>query len=167
MTFDPLQLVNKKRRWACTHRPDQRQVDIKLRLRQNLKSHLLAIVSHLIIKIVTTVGRQVRGHIRANRQNLLALGVGTVSLNGAKGRKVTPEDQWNSPEYQAARNARSAVESLIFTLRYKFHLYRFSRRGIEDVRIEMYEKVIVHNLWRAVLLRGRAAREKPAQLKAA
>ena len=104
----------------------------------------------------------------SNRENLLALGIATVSLNGAKGRKVTPDEQWDSPEYQAARNARSAVESLVFTLRYKFHLYRFSRRGIEDVRIEMVEKVIVHNLWRAALLRERAAAgEKQAQPKVA
>lgn len=103
-----------------------------------------------------------------NRADLRSLGIETVSMNGAKGRKITPEDEWSSPEYETARNARSAVESLVFTLRYKFHLYRFSRRGIEDVELEMYEKVIAHNLWRASLLRERAAaQDRVALLKTA
>jgi IS5 family transposase len=103
-----------------------------------------------------------------NRRELLKLGIATVSMNGATGRKVTPDEEWASIEYEAARNARSAVESLVFTLRYNFHLYRFSRRGLEDVQTEMYEKVIAHNLWRAALLRERAAaQEQEAARKAA
>jgi len=94
---------------------------------------------------------------RPNRQALAELGVQTISMNGATGKRITPEQEWESVMYEAARNKRSAVESLVFTLRYKFHLYRFSRRGIAAVRTEMYEKVIAHNLWRAAVLRKRLA----------
>ncbi len=76
--------------------------------------------------------------------------------------KVTPEKEWNSPEYKEARNDRSAVETAVFTLRFKFNLYSFSRRGIEDVQTEMYEKIIAHKLWRMAFLRKRAATLKKA-----
>jgi IS5 family transposase len=95
-----------------------------------------------------------------NRQQLLELGIKTVSMNGAKGKKITSEEEWNSAEYETARNERSAVESLVYTVRYKFHLYRFSRRGLENVTTEMYEKVIAHNLWRSALLREQAASQQ-------
>lgn len=98
---------------------------------------------------------------RLNRLALEALGVRTISMNGAKGKRITPEDQWSSPAYEEARDKRSAVESLVFTMRFKFHLHRFSRRGIDAVTSEMYEKVIAHNLWRAALLRKRAAAAAP------
>lgn len=98
----------------------------------------------------------------SNLEALKALGVETVSMNGSKGKKITPEEQWDSPAYGEARNKRSAVESLVFTMRFKFHLHRFSRRGINAVRIEMYEKVIAHNFWRAALLRKRAADTAPS-----
>lgn len=104
---------------------------------------------------------------RANRKALLDMGVGVVSMNGATGRKVTPEEEWASPLYERARDDRSAVESLVFTLRRKFHLHRFSRRGLDNVVTEMYEKVIAHNLWRAALLRKRAAAQKPVVFPAA
>lgn len=92
-----------------------------------------------------------------NRRILEKLGVETISMNGATGKRITPEELWESVAYGQARNKRSAVESLVFTFRFKFHLYRFSRRGIVAVRTEMYEKVIAHNFWRAALLRKRAA----------
>lgn len=99
---------------------------------------------------------------RLNRLALEAIGVQTISMNGAKGKHITPEDQWSSPAYEEARDKRSAVESLVYTMRFKFHLHRFSRRGIDAARSEMYEKVIAHNLWRASLLRKRAAAADPA-----
>lgn len=104
----------------------------------------------------------------ANRRTLAGMGVEVISMNGSKGRQITPEEEWDSLPYEQARNGRSAVESLVFTLRAKFHLHRFSRRGIDAVRIEMYEKVIAHNFWRAALLRERAAaRERGANSEAA
>ena len=77
----------------------------------------------------------------------------TVSIGGSKGKKITPEIEWDSPEHQQARNARSAVESIVFVLRYKFHLDSFTRRGLEGVTAELIEKVIAHNFWRIAYLR--------------
>jgi len=96
---------------------------------------------------------------------LKKLGFENVSVNGAKGKAITSEEDWDSEAYREARNARSAVESLIFTVRYKFHLYRFSRCGIEEVRAELTEKVIAYNLWRAATLRRSMA--EPAAMRPA
>lgn len=103
---------------------------------------------------------------RINRKALQDLQVDIISMNGSTGKRVTPQQEWESDLYKQARNKRSAVESLVFTLRFKFHLYRFSRRGISAVRAEFYEKAIAHNLWRAVLLRKRAAAQEPPQAAA-
>ncbi len=81
------------------------------------------------------------------------MGIEIVSIGGAKGKKITQEIEWDSPEYQQARNARSGVESIIFVLRYKFHLDSFTRRGLEGVTAELTEKVIAHNFWRIAYLR--------------
>jgi len=96
------------------------------------------------------------------RIKLLRLGIKTVSINGSKGKKITSIEEWESVSYQSARNARSAVESMIFTLRYKFHLYRFCRRGIDRVSAELIEKIIAYNLWRTAYLKKRPAQKKAA-----
>ena len=83
-----------------------------------------------------------------NRQKLLGKGVKAISISGAKGKKITPVRSWNSKAYQEARRERSAVESVIFTVK---HLYEFGdvkRRGIEEVTAELLEKVIVYNFAR-------------------
>lgn len=84
----------------------------------------------------------------ANRDKLFELDIKAVSINGAKGKRLTPDEQWNSGLYGHLRNQRSAVESLMFTLKYCFHFDRMARRGLEQVNAEMLEKVIAHNLWR-------------------
>jgi transposase, IS5 family len=79
-----------------------------------------------------------------------------VSISGSKGKKIIPDELlWDTASYQDARQNRSSVESLIFTLRYKFHLWCFSRRGLDGVRSELTEKVIVRNLWRSAYLTSR------------
>jgi hypothetical protein len=78
-----------------------------------------------------------------------------VSLGGSKGRKLIPEDEWNSEAYRQARNDRSAVESLIFCLKHTYEFGRLHRRGIEAVRAELLEKVLAYNAHRIRLLRGR------------
>ena len=83
-----------------------------------------------------------------NLQALKDMKIKTVSIGGSKGKKITPEAEWNSAKYQDARKARSAVESIIFVLRFKFHLSSFTRRGLEAVTAELLEKVIAHNFWR-------------------
>ncbi len=47
------------------------------------------------------------------------------------------------------------------------HVHRFSRRGLNDVRAEMYEKVVAHNVWRAATLRKRAAAQEKKALTVA
>lgn len=89
------------------------------------------------------------------REELLAMGIAVVSISGSKGRKLISDAEWHSEQYVAARNGRSAVESVIWVLRHNFALYRFSRCGLAAVRIELQEKILVHNLWRCALLRRR------------
>jgi len=94
---------------------------------------------------------------RKARETLKELGIEVVSISGSKGRKLISDSEWESEEYVAARNARSAVESVIWVLRHNYTLYRFSRCGLTAVRIELQEKVLVHNLWRCALVRRRKA----------
>ena len=96
------------------------------------------------------------------RKELKEMGVKVVSINGSKGKKITPEKEWESAAYKEARNGRSAVESIISTLRSKFHLSRFTRRGIERVRAELTEKVIAHNFWRIAYLDNKSRLKKVA-----
>lgn len=83
-----------------------------------------------------------------------ALGVKVVSISGAKGKKLLSEE-WEQPEYKAARNRRSAVESLMFCLKFSFHFGRTGRKGIERVRHELMERCLAYNLCRIRLLRMR------------
>lgn len=91
------------------------------------------------------------------RSKLLELGVKHVSISGSKGKRITPEEDWNSPLYADLRRRRSAVESLMFTTKFHFDLGQFHRRGHQAVREELLEKVIAHNFWRMALQRDRAA----------
>src|SRR5271165_5979650 len=40
-----------------------------------------------------------------------------VSIGGAKGKKIIEAQQWKSQPYRQARAERSAIESLVFTLK--------------------------------------------------
>ena len=80
------------------------------------------------------------------------MGVKTVSIGGAKGKKLTPEFEWGSNEYKQARNDRSAVESTIFTLKYIFEFGKLRRREINNIRAELLEKVIVFNFYRMIFI---------------
>jgi hypothetical protein len=104
---------------------------------------------------------------RQARETLKAMGIEVVSMSGSKGRKLIPDSEWESEEYVAARNARSAVESVIWVLRHNYMLYRFSRCGLAAVKIELQEKVLVHNLWRCTLVRRRQAADADPAAKAA
>lgn len=75
-------------------------------------------------------------------------GVEVVSFSGAKGKKVTPEEDWLAEAYREARRKRSAVESVIFQLKRCFEFGRLVRRGIEKVREELTAKVIAFNFYR-------------------
>lgn len=86
------------------------------------------------------------------RKACLGLGVGDVCLSGAVGKKITPDEIWESDEYIAGRKKRSAIESLMFTLKYVFEFGRLRRRGLENVRAEMTEEIIAYNIRRKIQL---------------
>ena len=105
------------------------------------------------------------GYASKDGRNLvLDLGVRIVSISGSKGKKLIGEEDWESEEYRDARNDRSAVESLIFVLKYCYHFGRMGRRGIEAVRAEMLEKILAYNCCRIIYERKT---ERLQQLKQA
>lgn len=79
------------------------------------------------------------------RKEVLELGVKDVSFSGAVGRKILGEELWKDEKYTEARRNRSAVEALMFSLKYTVHFGRLRRRGIEAVKCEMLGKVIAYN----------------------
>jgi IS5 family transposase len=76
------------------------------------------------------------------------LGVKSVSFSGAKGRKLHGDEEWNSLAMCDLRRSRSAVESLIFTLKHNHEFDRMKRTGLQAVRAEMLEKVLAYNFRR-------------------
>jgi len=87
-----------------------------------------------------------------------------VSISGSKGKRITPQADWDSPAYLDARRNRSAVESLMFVLKYVFGLKRFRRRGLEEVRGELLEKVIAYNFCRMSYIRKLRQKEYEVKL---
>ena len=89
----------------------------------------------------------------AGKRNVENKGVGIVSINGAKGKKITPKEEWESNSFIDARNNRSSVESLMFTIKHNHHFGRVMRRGIIAVRSELLEKVLAYNFCRVIEIR--------------
>ena len=100
---------------------------------------------------------------RAGRATLQARGVKVVSISGSKGKKITPVEDWDSEAYAVARDDRSAVESLMFTIKYGFDFGRVARRGLENVRAELLEKVLAYNFCRLAACRRAADTPQRAQ----
>jgi len=94
------------------------------------------------------------------RDYLLGCGVSVMSLSGSRGKKLIGEEDWESEEYQEARDDRSTVESLIFILKYCYYFGRMWRRGLEAVRAEMLEKVLAYNCCRIIHERQKKRREQ-------
>ena len=88
-------------------------------------------------------------------------GVKTVSISGAKGKKITPVEDWESDFFREARDNRSSVESLMFTIKHNHNFGRVMRRGIIAVRAELLEKVLAYNFCRLIETRKRKA-ESPS-----
>jgi hypothetical protein len=101
------------------------------------------------------------------REDLLRTGVKVVSISGAKGKKITGDQDWNRPDYRAARANRSAVESLMFTLKDGYGFGQLLRREGENVRAELTEKIFAYNLSQIIRVRARRERENPEQSLAA
>ena len=94
-----------------------------------------------------------------NEKAMRARGIAVVSINGAKGRALTARADWNSDEYLDARNLRSAVESLMFTLKQGFDFGEVARRGLSSVYAELLEKALAYNLCHSARLKKRAVAE--------
>lgn len=82
---------------------------------------------------------------KANVDAIRARGARVISINGAKGRALTANADWDSDDYALARDKRSAVESLMFTLKQGFHFGHVARRGLVQVHGELLEKAIAYN----------------------
>jgi hypothetical protein len=89
------------------------------------------------------------------REKLLEMGVQVVSISGSKGKRIINPADWEKDEYVKARNDRSSVESLMFTIKHGFDFGRVMRRGIENVRAELLEKVMAYNFSRIMLVKVR------------
>ena len=100
-------------------------------------------------------------------EEVRSLGVEKVSISGAKGRNLLGEELWQDEHYQSLRDDRSAVESLMYVLKYCFAFDRMGRRGIESVRKEMYEKILAYNFARGLHLRSRQQGSPPGAIQAA
>ena len=94
------------------------------------------------------------------RDKLFEMGVKIVSISGSKGKKIIDEQSWESQEYLQARNDRSAVESLMFTIKHGYNFGRVMRRGLENVAAELLEKVLAYNFCRVIEIRKRKYLEK-------
>jgi len=93
------------------------------------------------------------------RDEVLGMGVKALSISGAKGKKLTSSDDWDSEVHRDARRNRSAVESLMFTIKDGFAFGELGRRGIDAVRDELLEKVLAYNCCRIILMKKRRREE--------
>jgi len=89
------------------------------------------------------------------RDELLGMEVKILSISGAKGKKLTDPQDWDSDAYRDARRNRSAVESLMFTIKDGFEFGQLARRGIDAARNELLEKVLAYNCCRLILMKQR------------
>jgi hypothetical protein len=89
------------------------------------------------------------------REEVLGLGVEVVSISGAKGKRLLEAQQWKSRPYRQARAERSAIESLVFTLKEGFEFGEMARRSHENVLAEMLEKVLAYNISQIIRVRKR------------
>jgi hypothetical protein len=94
------------------------------------------------------------------RQALLDMGIPDISISGSKGKKLTDAEEWTSEQYRQARSQRSAVESLMFTIKDGHEFGELGRRGLAPVREELLEKVLAYNLCRIILVRKRHLKEQ-------
>src|SRR6202049_3283586 len=86
-------------------------------------------------------------------EEVQGLGVKVVSISGAKGKKLFEARQWKSKPYREARAERSAIESLVFTLKEGFEFGQMARRNHENVHAEMLEKVLAYNVSQIIRVR--------------
>jgi hypothetical protein len=100
-------------------------------------------------------------------EEVLRLGLKVVSISGAKGKKLIEAQQWKSQPYRQARADRSAMESLVFTLKESFEFGEMMRRTHENVLAEMLEKVLAYNISQIIRVRKKLSELQDIQLAAA
>ena len=83
-----------------------------------------------------------------NYEEAKKIGIRNICFSGAKGRKVTPLNEWESVWHKKARKDRSSVEALIGLMKNYYKLKTLTRRGLKEARKEILERVIVYNLVR-------------------
>src|ERR1700675_1091656 len=118
--------------------------------------HLVAMVKEQITNTgaIPTMSSADDGYSRQEGlEEVLHLGVKVVSISGAKGKKLLEAQQWKSRPYRQARAERSAIESLIFTLKEGFDFGEMARRTHENVLAEMLEKVLAYNVFQIIRVR--------------
>lgn len=93
----------------------------------------------------------------ANMALLKQMKIEVRSINGSKGKKLTAKRDWDRDEYAEARDLRSAIESLMFTIKQGFGFGVVARRGLQNVYGELLEKALAYNLCQR--MRIRLARE--------
>jgi Transposase DDE domain len=97
---------------------------------------------------------------KENMRRAKAMGVTHVVIGGAKGRKLTSDEDWVDPLQVNARGMRSKAESLMFTVKQGYNFGELARRGGPAVRAELLEKLLAYNICRLVSVRR--AREQKA-----
>jgi hypothetical protein len=98
---------------------------------------------------------------------VLGIGLKVVSISGAKGKKLIEAQQWKSKPYRQARAERSAMESLVFTLKESFEFGDLVRRTHENVLAEMLEKVLAYNISQIMRVRKKLLERQEMQAAAA
>ena len=68
---------------------------------------------------------------------------------------MTDPGDWESEVHRHARRNRSAVESLISTIKDDFAFGELGRRGIDEVGDKLLEKVLAYNCCRIILMKKR------------
>jgi hypothetical protein len=101
------------------------------------------------------------------REEVLGLGVKVVSISGAKGKRLLEARQWKSRPYRQARAERSAIESLVFTLKEDFEFGEMARRSHENVLAEMLEKVLAYNVSQMIRVRKKLSEAEQMERAAA
>ena len=101
------------------------------------------------------------------REEVIDLGLKVVSISGAKGKKLIRTQQWKSKPYRQARAERSAMESLVFTLKESFEFGELVRRTHENVLAEMLEKALAYNISQIMRVRKKLSEPEETQRAAA
>jgi hypothetical protein len=105
--------------------------------------------------------------LEQGRDEVLGLGLKVVSISGAKGKKIIEAQQWKSQPYRQARADRSAMESLVFTLKEGFEFGQMVRRTHEYVLAEMLEKVLAYNICQIIRMRKKLSERQETERAAA